>query len=315
VARRYAILGTGALGGFYGARLRRAGVEVHFLLHSDLEHVRRHGLVVDSKDGDFVLPAVHAHGDVADMPACDVVVVALKTTHNHLLPALLPRVLAPSGVVLMMQNGLGCEEDAARVVPGHEIVAGLCFLCSNKVGPGHIRHLDYGSVRLARFTADAAAGGVSDGMRAIAEDLGRAGIAVDLVEDRVLARWQKLVWNIPMSGLSVVLDTDTRALMADPHTRALAEAIMRDVVAGARACGREIDDGFVRKMIDMTLAMTPYQASMKVDFDRKKPMEVEAIYGNPVRAVQATGGTVPLVEMLYRELKFLDARNQGGSRP
>jgi 2-dehydropantoate 2-reductase len=315
VTRRYAIIGTGAVGGFYGARLCRAGAEVHFLLHGDLDHVRRHGLVVDSKDGDFVLPAVHAHGEATDMPACDVVVVALKTTHNHLLPAMLPPVLAPAGVVLMMQNGLGCEEEAARVVPGHQIVGGLCFLCSTKVGPGHIRHLDYGSVRLAKFTPDGVAAGGGDGMRAVAEDLAKAGIRVDMVDDLVLARWQKLVWNIPMSGLSVALDADTRTLMGDPHTRALAEAIMHDVVAGARACRREIDGAFVQKMIDMTLAMAPYQASMKVDFDRKKPIEVEAIYGNPIRAARSNGGAMPLVEMLYRELKFLDARNRSAAAP
>jgi 2-dehydropantoate 2-reductase len=306
MAKRYAILGTGALGGFYGARLARAGLDVHFLLHSDFEHVRAHGLVVDSKDGDFVLPTVRAYRDVRDMPRCDVVMVALKTTQNHLLPALLPAVLAEGGVVVMMQNGLGCEEEAARVVPGREILAGLCFLCSNKVGPGHIRHLDYGSVRLAKYSADGGVAGTSDSMRAIAQDLLTAGIRADLSDDLALARWQKLVWNVPMSGLSVVLDTDTQALMADPHTRVLAEAIMRDVVAGARACGRVIRPDFVQKMIDMTLAMAPYQASMKIDFDQGKPMELEAIYGNPVRAA---AGAMPLVEMLYRQLEFLDARH------
>jgi 2-dehydropantoate 2-reductase len=148
-------------------------------------------------------------------------------------------------------------------------------------------------------------------MRGIAQDFSAAGIAVDLLEDLLLARWQKLVWNVPMSGLSVVLDTDTGALMADPHTRALAEDIMREVVAGARSCGRLIDDRFVQKMLDMTLAMKPYRASMKVDFDDHRPMEVEAIYGNPLRAAQQSGARMPLVETLYRQLKFLDARNRG----
>jgi 2-dehydropantoate 2-reductase len=309
MTRRYAILGTGALGGFYGARLARAGFDVHFLLHSDFDHVRAHGLVVDSKDGDFVLPTVQAY---RDMPHCDVVMVAWKTTQNHLLPALLPAVVAGDGVVVMMQNGLGSEGDAAQAVPGREILAGLCFLCSNKVGPGHIRHLDYGSVRLARYAADGGAGGTSDSMRAIAQDLRAAGIVADLSDDLALARWQKLVWNIPMSGLSVVLDTDTHALMADPHTRALAEAIMLDVVAGAQACGRTIRPDFVQKMIDMTLAMPPYQASMKIDFDRRKPMELDSIYGNPVRAA---AGAMPLVEMLYRQLAFLDHRNSKSPSP
>jgi 2-dehydropantoate 2-reductase len=312
--RRYAILGTGALGGFYGARLCRSGADVHFLLHSDFEHVRQHGLVVDSKDGDFVLPKVQAYSDVREMPRCDVAVVALKATQNHLLPSLLPPVLADDGVVLLMQNGLGGEEEAARAVPGHEVLGGLCFLCSNKVGPGHIRHLDYGSVRFAEYAADSAPAEVSDRTRGIAQDFADAGIQVDVKEDLVLARWQKLVWNVPMSGLSVVLNADTQALMADPHTRALAEDIMNEVVTGARACGRHIHDSFVRKMIDMTLAMPAYWASMKIDFDEGKPMEVEAIYGNPLRAARGTGVALPLIETLYRQLKFLDAAAAKASR-
>ena len=312
--RRYAILGTGALGGFYGARLCRAGADVHFLLHSDYEHVRRHGLVIDSKDGDFVLPKVQTYSDVREMPRCDVAVVALKATQNHLLPSLLPPVLADDGVVLLMQNGLGGEEDAARAVPGHVVLGGLCFLCSNKVGPGHIRHLDYGNVRFAEYAVDLAPAGISDPMRTIAQDFASAGIQVDLKEDLVLARWQKLVWNVPMSGLSVVLDTDTQALMADPHTRALAEDIMHEVVAGAEACGRHVHDSFVRKMIDMTLAMAPYRASMKIDFDEGKPMEVEAIYGNPLRAARSAGAAMPRIETLYRQLKFLGAAAAIASR-
>jgi 2-dehydropantoate 2-reductase len=280
-------------------------------VHSDFEHVRQHGLVVDSKDGDFVLPRVQAYRDVRDMPRCDVAAVALKATHNHLLPSLLQPVLADGGVVLLMQNGLGGEEEAARAAPGHAVVAGLCYLCSNKVGPGHIRHSDYGAVRFAQYSADGAKAGISDCMRAIGQDFAAAGLEVDLLDDLLLARWQKLVWNVPMSGLSVVLDTDTQALMADPHTRALAEDIMREVVAGARSCGRHIDDSFVQKMIDVTVAMTPYRASLKVDFDDHRPMEVEAIYGNPLRAAQQAGARMPLVETLYRQLKFLDARNRG----
>ena len=102
--------------------------------------------------------------------------------------------------------------------------------------------------------------------------------------------------------------------MANAHTRALAEAIMRDVVAGAAACGRKIGDDFVQKMLAMTEAMAPYRASMKIDFDDRKPMEVEAIYGNPVRAARGAGGAMPLVETLYRQLKFLDARNLAAER-
>ena len=85
----YAIVGTGAIGGFYGARLSRVGKEVHFLLHSDYEYVAEHGLRVDSCDGDFLLDHVNAYASTESMPKVDVVIVALKTTRNHLLTTLL----------------------------------------------------------------------------------------------------------------------------------------------------------------------------------------------------------------------------------
>src|SRR5271169_3544454 len=186
--RSYAIIGTGALGGFYGARLQRAGCDLHFLLRSDYDHVRQHGLICESKDGDFTLPKVNAYSDASDMPKCDVVCVCLKTTQNHLLPTLLPPIVKDDGVVLVMQNGLGVETEIAGIVGPKRVMGGLCFLCSNKVGPGHIRHLDYGRVGLAEFATH----GISERMRAIAGDFNRAGIRVDLNEDLSVVRWQKL---------------------------------------------------------------------------------------------------------------------------
>ena len=113
IRRSYAILGTGALGGFYGARLQKAGLDVHFLVHSDYEFVNQQGLIVESKDGDFTLPQVQAYSETSQMPRCDVVIVALKTTQNHLLPKLLPDVVKDNGVVLVLQNGLGIENEVA----------------------------------------------------------------------------------------------------------------------------------------------------------------------------------------------------------
>ncbi len=308
--RSYAIIGTGALGGFYGARLQHAGCELHFLLHSDYEHVRQHGLICESKDGDFTLPKVNAYRDARDMPKCDVVCVCLKTTQNHLLPQLLPPVVKDDGVVLVMQNGLGIESQVAGIVGAQHVMGGLCFLCSNKVGPGHIRHLDFGHVGLGEF----ARRGISDRMRTIAGDLNRAGILTQLYEDLSVIRWQKLVWNIPYNGLSVVLDATTAELMANPYTRQLLEQLMREVVADARACGVTVTDDIVDTMLAYTDKMTPYRTSMKIDYDERHPMEVEAIFGNPLRAAQNAGAKSLLLEELYHQLKFLDARNTVSSR-
>ncbi|HUJ11008.1 MAG TPA: putative 2-dehydropantoate 2-reductase [Verrucomicrobiae bacterium] len=300
--RSYAIIGTGALGGFYGARLQRAGCEVHFLLHSDYDYVHEHGLVCESKDGDFSLPKVHAYRDAKDMPRCDVVCVCLKATQNHLLPKLIPPVVKENGAVVLMQNGLGVEDEIAKIVGAVRVMGGLCFLCSNKIGPGHIRHLDYGMVTLGEF----AERGVSDRMRLIGSDFERAGIPVQLAEDLMVARWQKLVWNIPYNGLSVILNANTDALMADQHTRHLVEQIMRETVTDATAVGVTMEPGFVEKMLEYTDKMKPYRTSMKIDFDEHRPMEVEAIFGNPLRAARQAGARSPLIGMLYAQLKFID---------
>jgi 2-dehydropantoate 2-reductase len=133
---------------------------------------------------------------------------------------------------------------------------------------------------------------------------------MQMAEDLLLVRWQKLVWNIPYNGLSVVLDATTDELMADNHTRSLVEQLMHEVVAGAAAAGRIIADRVIQQMIDHTLKMTPYRTSMKIDYDEKRSLEVEAIFGNPLRAAQAAGTDLPKIAMLYQQLKFLDAKNR-----
>ncbi|MEW6494010.1 MAG: putative 2-dehydropantoate 2-reductase [Cyanobacteriota bacterium] len=308
--RSYAILGTGALGGYYGACLQRVGLDVHFLLHHDYEQVREQGLVVESPNGDFTLPQVNAYGDVITMPPCDVVIVALKTTHNHLLPQMLPPVVKENSVVLVLQNGLGIEEEVARIVGSKRVMGGLCFLCSNKLGPGHICHLDYGEIALGEYTPNYQMGGITERMRQIAKEFEQAGIPIKLAEDLLLARWQKLVWNIPYNGLSVVLNATTNELMAAQYTRSLVEQLMAEVVAGAATADRMISDRFIQQMLDYTEKMTPYRTSMKIDYDEGRPLEVEAIFGNALRVATAAGADLPLVSMLYRQLKFLDAKNR-----
>lgn len=307
--RKYAILGTGALGGFYGAKLQQAGCDVHFLLKSDYEHVSKSGLFIESKDGDFILPQVNAYNDVEQMPQCDVVIVALKTTQNYLLPKLLPTLVKDSGVVLVLQNGLGVEEEIFQIVRNVQVIGGLCFLCSNKVEAGHIRHLDYGKITLGEYTPEYDPAPITERIQQIANDFQAAGIPIELATDLLLARWQKLVWNIPYNGLSVVLNARTDELMRDPSTRILVEQLMNEVAAGAKSSGRVIPDSFIQTMLNYTVNMKPYRTSMKIDYDQGRPLEVEAIFGNPLRKAQAAGINLPQINCMYHQLKFLNQRN------
>lgn len=304
----YAILGTGALGGFYGARLQQAGLEVHFLLRSNYETVRQRGLAIDSPDGNFRLPQVHAYCDVTAMPHCDVVIVALKTTQNHLLPKLLPPILKENGVVLVLQNGMNIEADVAEIVGNARVMGGLCFLCANKVAPGHIHHLDYKKITLGEYRSGYESAGISDRMRQIGSDFERANVPIELAEDLLTARWKKLVWNIPFNGLSVVLTATTEEMMGDAFARSLAEHLMQEVLQGAAVCGRQIPASFIAAMLDHTAKMKPYRTSMKIDYDDRRPLEVEAIFGNPLRMAKAAD--LPRIQTLYQQLKFLDGKNR-----
>jgi 2-dehydropantoate 2-reductase len=307
--RSYAVIGMGAVGGYYGAKLAAAGHTVHFVARSDLDHVRAKGLLVESPDGDVVLDPISAHATADSVPPVDVVVIAVKTTDTAGVLDI-AKVLAADGAdVVVMQNGLGVEALVADTLADATVLGAMCFICSNKVGPGHVKHLDYGRVTVGEHAGDAAAG-VTDAVAALVDDLSGAGIAASALDDLALGRWKKLVWNIPYNGLSVVLDAGTDELMGDASTRSLVEALMREVVEGAAACGRVIDGSFVAQMLADTEQMIPYATSMKLDFDGGRPLELDAIYGAPLAMARTAGYEMVRVQTLHHQLRFLDARRR-----
>lgn len=296
---RYAIIGTGAIGGYYGAKLVRAGRDVHFLLHSDYEYVRQHGLRIESCDGDFTLPHVNAYRRAADMPACDVVIVGMKNVNNHMLPDLVRPVLKPGGIVLLIQNGIGVEADMQKALPEAQLAAGLAFICSAKAGPGLIRHQCYGSINIGNYSCRD-----RELFDRLLADLQDASIKAAEV-DYNTARWRKAVWNMPFNGMTVALDTRTDLLLKNPATRHLIREQMMEVVGAAQALGvRGLDEKFVDKMIADTQTMTPYSPSMKLDYDNGRPMEIYYLYTRPIAEARKAGFDMPRLAMLEAELRF-----------
>jgi len=308
--KRFAIVGCGAVGSFYGARLARAGHAVHFLLRSDYAHVQRHGIEVRSIDGDFKLSRVAAHADPGDVPACDVIVVALKTTANATLTHLLPQLTHSGATIFVLQNGLGAEETIAQVVPQARIVGGLCFVGVRRVGPGRIEHQAEGHISAASFAPGGRDAGIGPELRALRSAFAKAGIEVKLEPSLGLARWRKLVWNVPFNGLSTVLRASTRDLMDCASTRALARELMLEVIAGATACGHPIPREAADELLATTDRMPAYLPSMRLDFDAGRALEIDAIYAAPLAAARAAGCVTPRIEMLYQQLCLLDPRDR-----
>ncbi len=296
---RYGIIGVGAIGGFYGSKLAYSGQEVHFLLHSDYQFVKEHGMQVDSCDGSFHLDHVNVYQNVEDMPKCDVVLVGLKTTNNHLLAKLLPPLLHEHTIVVLIQNGIGVEADVQQMLPKTQLVAGLAFICSAKTEPGRVNHQCYGSINLGNYSCKDEAR-----FQQILNDFTNAGVQAASVPYEE-ARWKKAVWNMPFNGMTVALDTQTDLLLKNPTTRQLIRDLMMEVIGAAQHLGvTGLTEAFADKMIETTDVMTPYSPSMKLDYDFHRPMEIHYLYSRPIEIARAAGYRMPKLEMLEAELRF-----------
>jgi len=298
-------------------------VEVHFLLRTDYDTVRRQGVSIRSPAGNFnVRP--HCARAPEDIGASDVVLIALKTTANDQLPKLLPPLLGPNTAVVTLQNGLGNEEALANLIPAQQILGGLCFVCLNRIEPGLIQHTDHGMIVLGEYQRRP-----EPRTHDIASVIGHAGVPCKVTENLARAHWEKLVWNIPFNGLGVAgvaghealvnqpstvshqllaspcLTTDK--LLADPLWETLVRELMLEVIAAANALGHHIPQELAEQMIERTRTMGAYKASTLLDFELGRPLELASLFLEPLQQAQKAGVPAPRLEALCRVLQGLNA--------
>lgn len=319
---KIAVVGCGALGSYYGAKLWRDGQEVHFLLRSDFATVRRHGVNIRSPEGNF-----NARPRCAQSPeeigCADLVLIGLKTTANDQFPVLLPPLVGPQTAILTLQNGLGNEEQLATIFPAGQILGGLCFVCLNRVEPGVIDHIGQGRISVGEYLR-----WPEPRTHDIASMIRHAGIPCDVTDNLTRAHWEKLVWNIPFNGLGVASSAGwesvsngtvaagqpllpcltTDQLLGDPKWETLVRQLMNEVISAARAMDLKIDDGLAGILIERTLPMGAYRASTLVDFERGQPLELESLFFEPLRQAEKAGVPTPRLLALCQVLKALSSR-------
>ncbi|WP_339476501.1 MULTISPECIES: putative 2-dehydropantoate 2-reductase [unclassified Pseudomonas] len=313
VKPRIGMIGTGAIGGFYGVMLARAGFDVHFLLRSEFAAVADAGLRIDSAvHGELALNPVQAYRSAADMPPCDWLLVGAKTTSNAELAPAITQAAADGAKVLLLQNGLDVEDALRPLLPDSlHLLGGLCLICVHRVGPGVVTHQALGAVNVGYHSGPCA----DQAQRMVIVEeattlFRRAGIDAQAMPGLQQARWQKLVWNVPYNGLSVLLGASTTPLMANDHSRELIQALMGEVVRGAQACGHHIAPGYAEYLFTMTEKMPDYWPSMYHDYSHKRALELDAIYSRPLAAAKAAGCELPKIEALYQALAFMDRYNR-----
>jgi 2-dehydropantoate 2-reductase len=235
------------------------------------------------------------------MKAPDVILISLKTTANAQLGSILDPLVREGSILLVMQNGLGMEEELQALYPHTIVVGAMCFICSQKRNPGRISHLDYGSVTLG-----VQGGGHEEVLAQLKGDFESSKVPVTLTANLGESRWRKLLWNIPYNGTSVILKADTKQIMDTPSSRRIIRKLMDEVVAGAGSCGYAFEDDAVEKMMAYTDRMIPYEPSMKLDYDQKRLMEIEYMYLRPLAAAKGRGVSLPTIEMLADQLIFIE---------
>ncbi len=293
------MVGAGAIGLYYGARLVAAGEDVRFLLRSDFDTVTREGIRVESVAGDLQLPDVKAFRSPAEIGPVDLVIVSWKATSNHLLAEILPPLLHERTQVLTLQNGLGNCERIAEIVGAERVLGALCFVCLNRLSPGHVSHTAGGRISVGEFLNDERGRAAE-----IARRFNAAGIPTEAAASLAEAQWKKLVWNIPFNGLAIAEGGATTAdLLASDGMEEEIRALMAEVIAAARAQGLALEDSLIDSNVERTRPMGHYRPSSMIDYVEGREVEYEGIWGEPLRRAQAAGVEVPHLERLAERIR------------
>jgi 2-dehydropantoate 2-reductase len=301
------VVGAGAVGGWYGGKLAEAGHAVHLVTRSDAAAIAAQGLRLRDQLGERVVRVASATVDTEGLPPCDLVIVAAKSTANAGLPALVRPLLGPDTRLLTLQNGMGNVEAFGSLLPAERIVAGLCFVCINRVAPGVTENTLAGHVRMA-----AAQGPANAAVRTCVTLFAEAGLDCRSEDSLEAVLWKKLCWNVPFNGLAIAaggLTTDR--IVGDPTLRARARRLMDEVASAAAARGHAFDEKHIRWQFEMTDGMGPYRPSSLIDYLAGREVELEGIWGEPLRRGEAAGVAMPELRALLDEIRTRLAARRG----
>ena len=303
---RWALVGPGAVGLYYGGRIADAGRSLSVLARSDLEVLQEEGIQIAIVDPVSAVISEHIHAklDVVSHSAdklgpVDCVIVSAKSTVNQELLESLTTIVEPGHtVILSLQNGMGNAEFFGKHFPSNPILSGLCFVCVNRTEPGCVENYHTGRVEI---------GSLDDRWPEVAEAVvdifNQSGILTKHAEQLAGALWRKLCWNIPFNGLSIAVGgVTTDKIIADPELVITARALMEEVRSAALIEGHQIPDEFIEGQFTVTEKMGAYKPSSLIDHLAGKPVELESIWGEPLKRGRSLGLEMPELTKLYKSI-------------
>ncbi|MDP3718109.1 MAG: 2-dehydropantoate 2-reductase [Acidobacteriota bacterium] len=301
---KIAILGSGAVGGYFGAKLARAGQDVTFIARgAHLEAIRAKGLEVRSaKLGDFSVAAA-AESETAKVGPVDLVIVSVKAYDNATALPLLKPMMGPGTAVLTLQNGVDSVNDVAAVVGEGPVLGGTTYVATALEAPGLIVQTGvHRSIIFGEVFGDRS--GISPRVQEIAGIFATADIQVTPVADARVPIWDKFVYLVAFSGFTGAARLAIGHIWKYPHVQEMFYATSREIAAIAKAEGVTISpDRFDTLKTYMDNIPPTTRSSLLIDLEQGKRIEVEALQGAAVRRAQKLGVPVPITSTLYAVLK------------
>ena len=301
---RFAILGSGAVGGYYGARLARSGHDVTFIARgAHLDAIRSRGLEVRSPAlGGFTVRAA-AEEDTSKIGPVDVVIVAVKAYDNAAALPLLTPMLGPSSAVLTLQNGVDSVSEVARITGEAAVIGGTTYIATALAAPGVIeqtgthRRIVFGEVfgDLPR---------TSERLRRIHEALAAADIQSEPAVDGRVPIWEKFIFLVSLAGFTGAARLPIGPVWADRFVRSQFLEGCREIERVARAEGVPVAADVVDRISAYVEGIPgSMRSSLLIDLSQGKRIEVEALHGSVVRRAAKAGVPVPIMSTLYAVLK------------
>ncbi|WP_136254305.1 2-dehydropantoate 2-reductase [Onishia niordana] len=307
---RFAIYGSGGVGGYFGARLAEAGEDVTFLARGDhLAAIKRDGLTVRSINGDIHLAKAQASDDPAAIGVVDVVIVAVKAWQVEEIAQTMAPLIGPETLVLPLENGVEATEVLGEVVGHDKVLRGLCGIIAYREAPGIIRHA--GVEPFVRFGEPD--NRKSERTQRVKAAFDRAtGITAEIPDDIQVSVWSKFLFICAMSGVGAVTRAPMGISRQLPESRQLLEQVMEEITAVGRARGVALpDDAVARALTFIDTLPETSTASMQRDIMEGRPSELESQNGAVVRLGHAAGVATPINAALYAALLPQEARARG----
>lgn len=299
----FAIVGSGAVGGYYGAKLARAGQRVSFIARgAHLQAIRQQGLQIRSPLGDFTVHA-EAEEDSSRIGPVDVVLYSVKAYDNETALPLLGPLVRDKSAVLTLQNGVDSPDEIAARVGEDKVIAGPTYIAAALAAPGVIEQTGtHRRIVFGEIYGDPPR--LSDRVLALRDIMAAADIQAEAVADARAAMWEKFSYLAPFAGFSGASRLPLGPLWKDGFTRQQLQAAVAEVLAVARAEGVDIPEEMEARMKSYGEALPGnMRASLLIDLSLGKRIEVEALQGSVVRRGLRAGVPTPIMSTLYAVLR------------